>query len=269
MTTTDSVLDGTMMVQEIASTNGGAPSTATYLVGPRGPEYRKDANGVKWYSYDGLGSVLGEVDLNGNLTATRSYDVYGAKRTTGGTQSTNHGFVGSLGHPSEDSTGMIYMRARYMDPAVGRFVSQDHRHQGGNWFAYVNNSPTAMRDASGTEYVWINHVFDYASEEFREELINAAFRGAEALADFLESAGYPEIARHFSYIPGRAGAIFGKLQLRLKVEAELLDLLTEEVTDGLGQTYGEIIEIGNLVEGAKSAEVVDMETTGSLGGFGL
>ncbi len=150
VTTTDSVLDGTMMVQEVASTNGGAPSTATYLVGPRGPEYRRDAAGnTKWYSYDGLGSVLGEVDLNGNLTAIRSYDVYGAKRTTGGTQSTNHGFVGSLGHPSEDSTGMIYMRARYMDPAVGRFVSEDPSGDGDNWFEYAYCAPINFFDPSG------------------------------------------------------------------------------------------------------------------------
>ncbi len=67
-TTTDYVLDQNLFVQEMQ--NGAV--TATYLVGARGPEYRRDASGsIKWYSYDGLGSVLGEVDANGNLTATK------------------------------------------------------------------------------------------------------------------------------------------------------------------------------------------------------
>jgi hypothetical protein len=33
---------------------------ATYLIGPRGPEYRRDdqTGAPRWYVYDGLGSVL-------------------------------------------------------------------------------------------------------------------------------------------------------------------------------------------------------------------
>ena len=34
-----------------------------------------------------------------------------------------HKFVGALGHTSEDETGMIYRRARWMDPALGRRIS--------------------------------------------------------------------------------------------------------------------------------------------------
>lgn len=65
--------------------------SATYLIGPRGPEYKRDAAGnVKWNSYDGLGSMLGEVDANGNLTATKSYDVFGVVRTSAGTSTTSH-----------------------------------------------------------------------------------------------------------------------------------------------------------------------------------
>ena len=53
----------------------------------------------------GLGSVLGEVDGSGNVTATRKLDVYGAVRATTGTATSNHAFVGALGHPSEAETG--------------------------------------------------------------------------------------------------------------------------------------------------------------------
>ena len=41
------------------------------------------------------------------------------------------------------------MRARYYDPAVGRFVSQDSAQDGRNWFAYCKNDPINRADPSG------------------------------------------------------------------------------------------------------------------------
>ena len=35
-------------------------------------------NKARWYVYDGLGSVVGEVDPLGDLTSSPKYDVYGA-----------------------------------------------------------------------------------------------------------------------------------------------------------------------------------------------
>jgi RHS repeat-associated protein len=108
---------------------------------------------TRWYVYDGLGSVIGELDANNNLTTSRQYDVYGAQRA--GTQqgvsaTSSQGYVGSLGHVTDASTGgLIYMRARYYDPVVGRFVSQDPKENGGNWFLYADNDPSNRVDADG------------------------------------------------------------------------------------------------------------------------
>jgi len=33
---------------------------------------------TRWYVYDGLGSVVAELDDNNNMTTSRQYDVYGA-----------------------------------------------------------------------------------------------------------------------------------------------------------------------------------------------
>ena len=149
-TTTDYILDDQSVVREKQGTNG----FATYLHGPRGPEYRRnDSTGtVRWYLYDGLGSVLGEVDGTGNITASRKYDVYGALRASTGTSTSSHKFVGNLGHPSEDGTGLIYMRARYCDPVAGRFVSEDPARQGNNWYVYASDNPTNFVDADGREF---------------------------------------------------------------------------------------------------------------------
>ena len=168
--TTYFVYDGQTMVREMKrnATTGALYPTATYLAGPRGMEYRRDdtatetdgqgntVNKVRWYVYDGLGSVVGEVDPLGNLTSSPKYDVYGAVRSNSGTASSKQGFVGSLGHLSEPETGLIYMRARYYDPATGRFVSEDSARSGRNWFVYCSDNPVNEVDASGRDPMGLN-----------------------------------------------------------------------------------------------------------------
>ena len=87
---------------------------------------------TRWYVYDGLGSVVGEVDPSGSLTASTGYDVYGAKRA-GGPATSRQGFVGGLGHVPDTETGLIYMRARYYDPGTRRFISEDPAKKGLKW----------------------------------------------------------------------------------------------------------------------------------------
>ena len=146
-TVTDFALDGQFFVREM---RGGTPY-ATYLTGPTGPLYRRDATGatLRWYVYDGLGSVLGEVDANGSLDATRTYDVYGLARTVSGTPTSKHGWVGALGHTAEDETGLVYMRARYYDPTTGRFLSEDPARSGANCLIYAADNPVSAFDPNG------------------------------------------------------------------------------------------------------------------------
>ena len=154
------MLDGQSVVREMRTVEGTAAPYATYLEGPSGPLYRRDdtSGGVRWYVFDGLGSVVAEVDPNGNVTSTRKYDVYGAVRTTTGTPTGKHGFVGQLGHTTEDETGLTYMRARYYDPAVGRFISEDPGMSGGNWLGYCEGNPVDRLDATGRAGVDVGDV---------------------------------------------------------------------------------------------------------------
>jgi RHS repeat-associated protein len=122
----------------------------TRLHGPRGPEYeRVGSASPSWYVYDGLGSVVATVDATGAVTSARKYDVYGSVSGLTGQSGTKHKFVGSLGHPSEDETGLVYMRARYYDPVLGRFASEDPAENGINWFAYADGAPTDSADPTG------------------------------------------------------------------------------------------------------------------------
>jgi uncharacterized protein RhaS with RHS repeats len=52
--------------------------------------------------------------------------------------------------------GNAYYRARYYDPSIGRFLSEDPiRFWGGvDFYKYVDNSPTNAKDPSGTEKIY-------------------------------------------------------------------------------------------------------------------
>jgi RHS repeat-associated protein len=58
--------------------------------------------------------------------------------------------VGSLGHPSDDETGLIYLRARHYDLVCGRFGSEDPAGgDGKNAYLYAKDDPTNGRDYGG------------------------------------------------------------------------------------------------------------------------
>jgi len=63
------------------------------------------------------------------------------------------------GHITDTDTGIVYMQARYYDPAIGRFLSQDPVGfaQGGpgyfNRYAYVGNNPLNATDPTGEQTV--------------------------------------------------------------------------------------------------------------------
>jgi RHS repeat-associated protein len=90
-------------------------------------------------------------DEAGDLDGTADYNVYGEVRASSGV-STLFRFTGEQ-HDGE--TGFTYLRARYADPALGRFVSADTVQpnapgtQGYNLYAYVAGNPTTWVDPSG------------------------------------------------------------------------------------------------------------------------
>jgi RHS repeat-associated protein len=70
-----------------------------------------------------------------------------------GSQSVNNTNVGYTGHQWDDASGLNYMQARYYDPVIGRFMSNDpvgftniHNF---NRYAYANNNPYKFTDPDG------------------------------------------------------------------------------------------------------------------------
>jgi len=109
--------------------------------------------GTKHYYYtDAQGTVLAKADAQGNIIASYDYAPYG-EQVLGAPPSGPEGYTG---HVNDPDTGLVYMEARYYDPAVGRFLSVDPDWPSAgdsfsfNRFSYVNNNPIVNIDPDGT-----------------------------------------------------------------------------------------------------------------------
>ena len=120
---------------------------------------------------DALGSVRGLADGAGSLTGSRSYEAFGAPRTSTGVSS----LFGFAGEPADD-TSLVYLRARSLDPATGRFLSADSvmpnapGTQGYSLYAYAANNPATWTDPTGHTSTGLTDRIGDSLEEF----LNAA-----------------------------------------------------------------------------------------------
>lgn len=107
--------------------------------------------GTVTYVYtDPQGTPLAEADAQGNITATFDYAPYGSQAM--GTPPNGPGYTG---HVNDPETGLVYMQARYYDPARGGFLSVDPvgptpgNIYTFNRYAYANNNPINHTDPTG------------------------------------------------------------------------------------------------------------------------
>jgi RHS repeat-associated protein len=105
-----------------------------------------------YYLADGLGSTMAIVDSDGEVQNSYTYDVYGQPTLTG-SLANEYDFAGQA---TDASTGLQYLRARYMDPHTGRFISREPLERvpgwSGNPFAYAGGNPVRWTDPSGKRY---------------------------------------------------------------------------------------------------------------------
>ncbi|MDA3810124.1 MAG: hypothetical protein PF518_07280 [Spirochaetaceae bacterium] len=60
---------------------------------------------------------------------------------------TDHGFY--TGKKIDRDTGLYYFNARWYDPQLGRFITEDPIKDGINYYAYANNNPLRYTDPTG------------------------------------------------------------------------------------------------------------------------
>ena len=110
-----------------------------------GNERINSNNGI-YYLYNGHGDVTGLADTTGNITKTYNYDAFGVELTLDLEDVNPFRYCGEYYDKETDS---IYLRARYYNPALGRFTTEDPAKDGLNWYVYCNNNPVMFTDPNG------------------------------------------------------------------------------------------------------------------------
>ena len=96
-------------------------------------------------------STLSKAGSGYTYSTVRTFDAWGNIRLGAQTGDPKGRYCASIGHKQDDESGLVYMRARYYEPGSGRFVSEDSKRDGQDWFVYCHNNPDNEFDPTGTE----------------------------------------------------------------------------------------------------------------------
>jgi len=146
--TTNYLYDGANVLEEV---DGSGNVLARYVQAPGvdQPLAQTRSGATSYYEADGLGSVTSLSNSSGALANTYTYDSYGKITASTGTLTNPFQYTAREFDPE---TGIYEYRARYYNPQIGRFISEDPIGFAGgqaNLYAYVGNDPIDFTDPFG------------------------------------------------------------------------------------------------------------------------
>jgi RHS repeat-associated protein len=145
--TTNYLYDGFRLIQEVDGTGNVSSDYAQGLAVDE-PFAESLSGDVEYYNADGLGSITSLTNSSGTVAATYIYDGFGKLTASTGSIPNSFRFTA---RESDPETDLYYYRARFFDPGVGRFISEDPSGTSGglNLYEYVFNNPTDLYDPTG------------------------------------------------------------------------------------------------------------------------
>ena len=99
-----------------------------------------------YYVSNGHGDITQLTNSSGTIAEDYAYDAFGNQKDA------EHSIYNPFRYSGEyfdSETGFIYLRARYYDPSIGRFITEDPARDGLNWYVYCSNNPIMFVDPSG------------------------------------------------------------------------------------------------------------------------
>ncbi len=156
--TTIFIYDGATLIEEVDDT-GLVKALYTHGLGIDEPLSMQRGGTMSYYHADGLGSITSLTNFGADVVSSYQYDSFG--NLTNSTGSISNPFL-YTGRELDIETGLYFYRARYYDPSIGRFISEDPiQFKGGNnFYGYVNNDPVNAVDPWGLkeciELCWLS-----------------------------------------------------------------------------------------------------------------
>ncbi len=108
---------------------------------------------------DHLGTVRQITDGTADMAFLQHYEPFGTVKATYGISSSEFGFTGEW----EDVTGLVFLRARYYKPNIGRFSTRDlfdgyiEHPYSQHFYQYSYNNPITYADPSGNDPWWCQY----------------------------------------------------------------------------------------------------------------
>jgi RHS repeat-associated protein len=171
--------------------------TNSYLYG-NGRILQANAGETQYFLGDALGSVRQLADAGGVVSLAKGYDPFGNASWSAGTAQTPFGYTSE----QTDANGLVYLRARYYAPVVGRFQSKDrwrgevYKPSSLNLWNYVEGNPINKIDPSGFISETDSDQADFIADQLQLDY------GITIMKDW----GYKPI---YSIIPDLNGVVLG------------------------------------------------------------
>ena len=138
---------GSVCGLEVTKIHGETVTTDTYyfaknLQGDVTAILDYQGNVVANYRYDAYGSIISVTDANGNYISSSTHIA-------------NLNPFRYRGYMYDEESGFYYLRSRYYDPYIGRFLNADvyvstgQGLDGNNMFAYCDDNPIIYMDSTG------------------------------------------------------------------------------------------------------------------------
>ncbi|WP_224753628.1 RHS repeat-associated core domain-containing protein [Paenibacillus terricola] len=130
-----------------------------------------------YYLYNGHADVTALVNTAGEIKASYYYDAFGVVLESTGTISNP---IRYAGYQYDQESALYYLNARYYDPKIARFLSEDtYRGQMDdplslNLYTYVNNEPIMYTDPTGHTTIKQGQSGD-AIKAIQEKLVKAGY----------------------------------------------------------------------------------------------
>jgi len=166
---------------------------------------------TSYYHFDALGSTRQLSDGSGAVVASYAYDAFGNLVKN----ETSNAFL-YTGEQTDTKTSLVYLRARYYDPKIGRFITKDDSpgfptfSQTLNRYSYAHNNPVTFNDPDG-HIILANFAIGFVAGVAEYTVKNAVTNiasGRPAFADYdlLNAAAYG-VKGSVSYGFGPVGGI--------------------------------------------------------------